>query len=146
MLDVKYSKIVVVLMHVNKNCTDLLNDTFDSNIEQNLCMKLSIRRAIFSREMDSCMLTINQEMSLHCFIRIFFWNSMDENFQIFRVFEFVWTNHISHTMRHAPTHQHTWADDHSKQIHWGFSWQWQKKMLMTFYEKSTEQIVSQSII
>jgi len=72
MLDVKYSKIVVVLMHVNKNCTDLLNDTFDSNIEQNMCMKLSIRRAIFSREMNSCMLTINQEMSLHCFIRIFF--------------------------------------------------------------------------
>jgi len=109
--------------------------TFDSNIEQNIWMKLSIRHAIFSREMNSFK-TINQEMSLHYFIRILFWNSMDENFQIFLVFELVWMDHISHTMHHAQTHQHTCADDHSEQIHWKFSWEWQKKMLMFFFLKN----------
>jgi len=88
--------------------------TFDSNVEQNIffCFrKLSIRYVIFSREMNS--FTNNQpenEPSLlhsNC-ILFFFCNSMDENFQIFFMFELVWMNHISHAIRHAPRHLCRW--------------------------------------
>ena len=107
-------------------------------VESNICMKLNIRDRIFSREMKSFCKTINREMSLHCVTRILIWNSIDENIQIFLMFEIVWMDQISHRMR-----QCTCAYNHSERIHFSISLQWQKKMLIPFSEKSTEQIFFQ---